>query len=122
MIKKTNEGKPTMTIQTIALENIADKNLNPGFDSSTPFFESPMGLKTIDYLQYRLQKLRAQQAFSKVLEFRLHPDFLKELSRNRGIEITHPKLGSAPQKALFLSAQKISKSKSVLVKVRVLEI
>ena len=110
-----------MTIQTIALENIADKNLNTDFDPNAPFFESPMGLKTIDYLKHRLQKLRAQQAFSKVLEFRLHPSFLGELSRNCGIEIVHPKLGDTPQKALFLSAQKVSKSKSILVKVRVLE-
>ena len=111
-----------MTIQTIALENIADKNLNSDFEPNVPFFESSTGISVIDYLKHRLQKLKAQQAFSKVLEFRLHPSFLKGLSRNRGIEIIHPKLGNTPQKALFLSAQKISKSKSILVKVRVLEI
>ena len=89
-------------IQTIALEDVTDPDLNPELKPFEPFFESVAGLETIKIAQQKLKWYQDSENFRKVLTFCLMAKWAPYLTPDTALIISSPKLGKYPVTALVM--------------------
>lgn len=105
-----------MMIQTIALEDVTDPDLNPKFNPFDPFFESEAGLETIQIAKKKLEWYQDSESFRKTLTFCLLAKWIPHLKPDTALIISSPKLGKYPVTALVMKIW--TEKGGVLVKVK----
>lgn len=103
-------------IQTIALEDVTDPDLNPEFKAFEPFFESAAGLETIKIARQKLEWYKDSENFRKTLTFCLLSKWTPHLKRDTALIISSPKLGKHPVTALVMKTW--PEKGGVLIKVK----
>ncbi len=105
-----------MMIQTIALEDVTDPNINPEFKPFTPFFQSLAGGEAIKIAKKKLAWYKDCESFRKTLTFCLLAKWASRLKKDTALIISSPKLGKHPVTALIMGVT--PEKGGVLVKVK----